>query len=428
LEASTSPVGAAISVDANNDGRIDGTDADGDGVRSTVDAINGFGAAGQTPVNTDSPALGNTLGSDALPDYIDIDSDNDAIPDQIEGLSTPGYRLPSCIDADCDGMDDIYELPLADQGACPGANAGMGGITTNTFGNKVVISTDTDGIPDYRDTDSDNDGASDLAEATVSTSLPNGLAPATSVIADIDADGLSDLIDSYNRLTGTDPCCNNTNQYFGNNGGNNTGSCFGSSTRIGGGGTRSWRNGGVLPVDVIEFTGVYNNSIATLSWLVANEINLARYEVERSTDGVNFSTVGTVAAANAGSYRLNDNLSNISVAVVYYRLRSVDRDGSMKLSRVIPIRLASKIGGSIVISPNPANTYFVLTVKAAKDSKANIRVVDASGKVVIVDNRSLATGTNTITYSNIAGLAQGLYTVQVIVEGELQSQKLVVAH
>ena len=51
----------------------------------------------------------DNLDGDNNPNYLDIDSDNDGIPDNVEGQSTVGYIEPSGIDADGNGLDDAYE-------------------------------------------------------------------------------------------------------------------------------------------------------------------------------------------------------------------------------------------------------------------------------------------------------------------------------
>jgi gliding motility-associated-like protein len=77
--------------------------------------------------------------SDAIPDQLDLDSDNDGIPDLIEGHKNAKVLLNT--DANRDGLDNAFEPGIA------------------------PFDTDTDGIPDYLDLDSDNDGIYDLAES-----------------------------------------------------------------------------------------------------------------------------------------------------------------------------------------------------------------------------------------------------------------------
>ncbi|WP_242158287.1 T9SS type B sorting domain-containing protein [Aestuariivivens sediminis] len=75
---------------------------------------------------------------DGVKDELDLDSDNDGIPDFIENDGT--IVTLSGVDNDNNGLDDVYDL------------------------NALPIDSDTDGVPDYLDLDSDNDGIYDLIE------------------------------------------------------------------------------------------------------------------------------------------------------------------------------------------------------------------------------------------------------------------------
>jgi len=90
--------------------------------------------------------------SDGFQDYLDLDSDNDGIPDNIEAQSTVDYQAPSGKDDDNDGLDDAYDSD-----------------TSGVSGSYGAIPPDTDGdlIPDYVDSDSDNDGYSDCEEGFI---------------------------------------------------------------------------------------------------------------------------------------------------------------------------------------------------------------------------------------------------------------------
>src|SRR5690606_4251134 len=81
--------------DTDNNGLADGADTNGNGWSDTVD-------------NMPALTLPNTDG-DGLPDYLDIDADNDGIVDNIESQSTGGYIPPTGMDADGDGLDNAYD-------------------------------------------------------------------------------------------------------------------------------------------------------------------------------------------------------------------------------------------------------------------------------------------------------------------------------
>ena len=137
------------------------------------------------------PDVGVQVDSDAdgVYDYLDIDSDNDGITDNVEAQSTADYIAPTgdgvIADVNSNGLDDVYE------GATTGISAGGLGLET--------VDTDSDGIVDYLDTDSDNDGTSDAIEAGHGVS--QALIDAT---ADTDGDGLQDAVEGGNNDDGFD--------------------------------------------------------------------------------------------------------------------------------------------------------------------------------------------------------------------------------
>ncbi|MEX0291463.1 MAG: gliding motility-associated C-terminal domain-containing protein [Flavobacteriaceae bacterium] len=165
-------------------------DIDDDGIVNSFEDLNedGDNDPSTNPTDTDG---------DGIPDYLDIDSDDDGIPDNVEGQTTAGYIPPSLTDADGNGLDDAYE------------NGGSVGI--------VPIDTDGDGLPDYVDSDSDNDNVPDNIEGHDYDQ--DGLPDVTFIGSDKDNDGLDDgyegntaidldvndeIDDPYNDLPNTD--------------------------------------------------------------------------------------------------------------------------------------------------------------------------------------------------------------------------------
>jgi hypothetical protein len=112
--------------------------------------------------------------NDNLLDTVDIDSDNDGIPDNVEAQPTIGYIPPSNVSANItdvngNGLDDVYE---SSQGGTDLIN---------------LEDTDGDGLKDYLDSDTDNDGTPDIQENNHANTVTN---------IDVDNDGLDDNLDS----------------------------------------------------------------------------------------------------------------------------------------------------------------------------------------------------------------------------------------
>ena len=159
-------------------------DADGDNIPNAVE----IGADPMHPVDTDG---------DGVPDFMDPDSDGDTIPDQVEWN-------PAQPDQDMDGVDNFRDSDSDGDGTPDNVEAGDGDLTTppnscNMEWNSVTRSPfypdmdggtpvpyPGDGIPDYLDVDSDNDGLSDGEEQRY------GLDPCN---PDSDGDGIDDAFE-----------------------------------------------------------------------------------------------------------------------------------------------------------------------------------------------------------------------------------------
>ena len=165
-----------LDVDSDNDGIIDnveaqsthgyiapsGIDSDGNGLDDNYEETPGS-CGGLVPIDSDL---------DSYPDYVDIDSDNDGILDNVEAQTTADFQPPCGMDSDGNGLDDHYE-------ETPGSCGGL-----------VPVNTDSDSQPDYRDIDSDNDGILDNVEAQTAADFqpPCGM--------DSDGNGLDDHYES----------------------------------------------------------------------------------------------------------------------------------------------------------------------------------------------------------------------------------------
>lgn len=82
---------------------------------------------------------------------------------------------------------------------------------------------------------------------------------------------------------------------------------------------------------------------------------------------------------------------------------------------------------SIAVFPNPSVNYFVLKVNSVKEGQAQIRVIDQTGRTVLLQNTSVSAGTTPITFDKISGLRSGMYTVQTFLNGQTFSERLVIA-
>ena len=401
-------------------------DSDGDGIADVIEAglpdanLNGIvdgviGTNGWSTTVSAMPAL-NLRNTDASgnPDYLDIDSDNDGIPDNIEGMSTAGYLLPGLIDTDGDGLVNTYDNVV-----------GFGG--SGIF----VYDHDGDGTPDYRDLDTDADGQPDIVEGN-DFNL-NGLADDNITLTglDTDGDGLDNRFDSLNSVTNV----KGTSYNMGNGG-----STIGDATP----GTRSpvqkkvpaqtnrdWRYVGVvLPVQFLQLTGVLLADHVVLNWTVIASKDVDRVEVERSTDNSNYIKTGAVSELvklnEQQSFTFNDDVTGVNKDIIYYRIKVIGKAGEIQYSNILVIR-RQQSKTLVSIMPNPARDYVSVIFFAETESEVTMRLIDNLGKIITLPNQKVVKGNNTLHLQGLNKYSNGVYSLQLFVNGEVITQKLVLA-
>jgi hypothetical protein len=181
-------------LDSDGDGIADiieagGVDADGNGiVDDETDSNNDGWANTFDPINGGTPLADLDTDADGLKNRVDIDADDDGIIDIIESQISGTLIIPSGIDSDGDGIDNNFDPDLA---------------------GSLTVPTNTDGTdnPDYTDTNSDNDGQSDLKEAWDTDN--DGTADTNPAGTDTDGDGLDDNFDDVVGPNNTTNVTNN---------------------------------------------------------------------------------------------------------------------------------------------------------------------------------------------------------------------------
>lgn len=134
-----------------------------------------------------------------------------------------------------------------------------------------------------------------------------------------------------------------------------------------------------LPVKLISFTGKAVNNNVSLNWQATSEVNLAAYVVQRSTNGQDFETLTSLKAKNtAGVFDYGFTDYTTKFGVNYYRLLSVDIDGTSSISNPIAVSLGASTL-SVTAYPNPATQQLNVTGLVAGD---HIKLLDLAGKTI----------------------------------------------
>ncbi len=168
-----------------------------------------------------------------------------------------------------------------------------------------------------------------------------------------------------------------------------------------------------LPVNCIDFKVSKTGNAARLQWKVTDDVSTAGFDIERSTDGINFSTIGYVPADpnNTGSYSFDDN--NITgFNNIYYRLKQRDLDGSFKYICSV-LRLSADVKAFDIgnIYPNPGRDEVFVNIVTGRSVKLKIEYINTSGVIVNSRNYHVQAGTSRVQLE-MKAIAAGVYFVR----------------
>ena len=179
---------------------------------------------------------------------------------------------------------------------------------------------------------------------------------------------------------------------------------------------------GVVQPQFANFTATEVNNISSLlSWTTVAETGVVSFVIEKSSDSLSFTTLGTVAAVGAGSpYTLTD--PNPAVGTTFYRIRMVNSNGNTVATS--PVReVAITRTAVITLVPNPANTVATVLINGSFNPKS-IAVFDMAGRRMLTE--TLSSGATSYSIAT-AALQTGVYVVEIVsATGEEKRAKLLV--
>jgi hypothetical protein len=175
---------------------------------------------------------------------------------------------------------------------------------------------------------------------------------------------------------------------------------------------QSWNNN-VLPVELASFTSSVNGRDVTLNWTTTSETNNAGFNIERSSQNGEWSSIGNVSGAgttaSSQSYTFTDR--NLNTGSFSYRLKQIDYNGNFEyynLSSEVVIGVPEKFA-LMQNYPNPFNPSTRIDYQLPNDGIVKLSVFDNSGKEVkTLVNEYRSAGYYTVDL-NASSLSSGIY-------------------
>ncbi len=194
-------------------------------------------------------------------------------------------------------------------------------------------------------------------------------------------------------------------------------------------GCYNFPNQSTLPVKLTDFTVKRSGNNAVLNWNTSFEINTDHFDIERSYDGINFSSVGSKQATGNSTTDINYQYIdpiNLSAGNIYYRLNTLDVDGKSTYSKIVVLRLSGSVVKDFTVYPNPFTSNLKLELSSNKETEVIIRISDALGQLVINRSILLQRGANVVVLSSeIQNLKPGIHLLEIISEDGKLTQKII---
>lgn len=180
-----------------------------------------------------------------------------------------------------------------------------------------------------------------------------------------------------------------------------------------------------LPIELLSFTTNCNHQNIILTWSTATETNNDFFTLERSADGISFTSIGTVKGAGNSSaiinYSFTDNLPPSAVGegsgLRYYRLKQTDLNGKFEYADLIAAENCKNDLSELMVYPNPTNG--IVTVESSENNYELILTDLLGGKIYSQNNQSEKAEIDLSNQQN------GIYLLQLKSENGTASRKII---
>ena len=182
-----------------------------------------------------------------------------------------------------------------------------------------------------------------------------------------------------------------------------------------------------LPVTVTSVKANQKGKDISVEWKVENESNMMQYDVERSVDGIRFSKIGAVEAANnvTGTYSLADN--SPATGYNYYRIRGIDINGKSTYTQIVKVSVDAIAKSGIAIYPNPVVSGIInLQLTNQPEGIYYVSVTNQIGQPVLSKKIKHNDGNSSESIQLNKSLPHGTYQVEVTkTNGDVEVIKII---
>ncbi len=166
-----------------------------------------------------------------------------------------------------------------------------------------------------------------------------------------------------------------------------------------------------------------NNGSISVRWNTLNEEDAGSFNLQKSVDGKNFTTIFSTPAiySMGGRYQYED-LQN-ETGTIYYRIQINGQRNQVSYSKIVSLYQSGNIF-DLRVNNNPFINKLQFEVSAITDGILDIRLMDGFGKPLRKTMSNVTKGNNLFYFDDLSGLPTGLYILTVSMNGKTIQRKL----
>lgn len=190
-------------------------------------------------------------------------------------------------------------------------------------------------------------------------------------------------------------------------------------------GLAAYTSATVLPVSLSSFTAAVKNATNTLTWSTLSETNNSGFEVQRSTDGLDFAKVDFVTSKSStgnSTDKINYSFEDKSApaGVSYYRIKQIDFNGESTMSNIVFVDNKLQKDAGFKVYPNPVTSVLNISTSISDLSSYKGAIYNTNGALVKYINL------NESNAFDISDLTPSLYILKITKDGALVQSSTVI--
>ncbi|RYY41742.1 MAG: T9SS type A sorting domain-containing protein [Chitinophagaceae bacterium] len=171
----------------------------------------------------------------------------------------------------------------------------------------------------------------------------------------------------------------------------------------------------------LQLNGRSTRQNAVISWQTIQELTITQFNIQQSSNGMDFETVGTRSAVydtteDRHQYQFTDVNAGTRGKLMYYRLEIAVNNGRMLYSKTLLVRFDESGEAQLSIVPNIVRSMLPLSIESKEETGAQLHIIDLQGRVLQTRELQLVKGMSTQSI-DVSSLRSGSYIAVVSAPG-----------